>query len=102
MEQSQGGGGGVGGGGGGGHVKGREGGEGEDRSRSSSLLEILAIWRLHTSLSASDSMGVLRRCTARMSARPASSGKGTTTRLDRRPGLVRAGSSTCTPHSHLN
>ena len=40
-------------------------------------------------------MGVLRRCTARMSARPASSGKGTTTLRDKRPGLVRAGSSTC-------
>ncbi len=40
-------------------------------------------------------MGVLRRCTARMSARPASSGKGTTTLRDNRPGLVRAGSSTC-------
>lgn len=65
-------------------------------SGSSSLLEILAICRLQSSLSASDSMGVLRRCTASMSARPASSGKGTTTRLDRRPGLVRAGSSTCT------
>ena len=78
---------------------GEGGGEGEERSGSSSLLEILAIWRLQSSLSASDSMGVLRRCTARMSARPPSSGKGTTTRLDRRPGLVRAGSSTCTPHS---
>jgi len=30
-----------------------------------------------------------------MSARPASSGKGTTTLRDNRPGLVRAGSNTC-------
>ena len=42
-------------------------------------------------------MGVVRRCTARMSARPPSSGKGTTTLRDKRPGLVRAGSSTCIP-----
>lgn len=66
-----------------------------------SLLDTLAIWRVQNSLSASESMGVLRRCTARMSARPVSSGRGTTTRLDRRPGLVRAGSSTCTPNTIL-
>ena len=54
-----------------------------------------AICRRQKSLSAGETMGVVRKCTARISARPASSGKGTTTLLDRRPGLVRAGSNTC-------
>ena len=44
-------------------------------------------------------MGVLRRCTAIMSALPCSSGRGTITRLDNLPGRVNAVSSTCRQHT---
>ena len=47
------------------------------------------------SFSAADSIGVGRRWTPKMSARPPSSGRGTTTLRDNLPGRVRAGSNTC-------
>ena len=48
-----------------------------------------------SAFSAAEIMGLGRKCTLRMSSRPWRSGRGTTTLRDRRPGRVRAESSTC-------
>ena len=48
-----------------------------------------------SAFSVAEIMGLGRRCTLRMSSRPWRSGRGTTTLRERRPGRVRAESSTC-------
>mmetsp|Transcript_1145 Transcript_1145/g.3452 ORF Transcript_1145/g.3452 Transcript_1145/m.3452 type:complete len:232 (+) Transcript_1145:1104-1799(+) len=53
-----------------------------------------ATWLHRAALSTVRDRGVPRKCTARMAARPSTSGSGTTTFRDRRPGRVRAGSRT--------